>query len=184
MTAALVPAPTTPRVAADGSVRFLAAVTGVPDEVDDLIVPGSSARTTGTTSSAGSPRLSSCYRVIGACRALSPTVRPGRGRPVPCSCADCSTRPAGRAKLRWRTCGYGANSAFSIGFETRRSRQRGALRLIEDLDLFEVSTGVLHSAHPLARLVDDPGPLETKALPMRAGQDHHRVSRQRVADVP
>ncbi|MGI9062909.1 MAG: hypothetical protein ACR2FQ_03685 [Pseudonocardiaceae bacterium] len=75
MTTALAPA--TPRVADDGSVRFLAAVTGVPDEVDDLIMPGAFVRTLRTrkpkivgshdwrNSSAGSPRPSSCCRATG-----------------------------------------------------------------------------------------------------------------------
>lgn len=63
---------------------------------------------------------------------------------------------------------YGPDSAFSIGYKPVRAKQRNGLRELHDVDLFEVSVGILHGAHPHARVVDDPGPLETKsALPLR-----------------
>jgi len=178
------PAPARPTVTEDGKVTFLAAVTGVPDEVDDVIVPGAFARTLRIRK----PKIVRSHdwnrlvgRVVEAIELLPGDPRLPRrtadGAPWPREAGGLLVRgqinmatAEGKAALAEITF-YGAtDAAFSIGYRPTKTRQRGGLREIHDLDLFEVSTGVLHGAHPLARLVDhaDPDQLEVKAMPMRA----------------
>ncbi|HZZ48906.1 MAG TPA: hypothetical protein VFE65_18660 [Pseudonocardia sp.] len=47
---------------------------------------------------------------------------------------------------------FGAEQAFSIGYKTRGSRSRNGVRMVDDLDLYEIS-GVPHGVNDLARLI-------------------------------
>ncbi|MGH3614384.1 MAG: hypothetical protein ACRDRK_17705 [Pseudonocardia sp.] len=66
---------------------------------------------------------------------------------------------------------FGPAAAYSIGYKVARTRHRGGVRLIDDLDLYEVS-GVLHGANRLARLQSiksgRPRGLEVKRTPAAA----------------
>lgn len=189
MTAA---APSRPAVADSGEVTFYAAITGTADEVGDVIVPGAFARTLATRR----PKIVRAHdwrQLVGKVTHIE-ELRPGDKRlPARTAAGEPWPRQAGallvRGKLNTASREgkaaahdvefFGPDAAFSIGYKTARSRQRGRLREIADLDLYEVSVAVLHGAHPLARVVDDPGPaLETKAMttgPRRLSGDWRQV---------
>ncbi len=161
-----------------GLVTFHAAITGVPDEVADVIVPGAFRRTL-TTRRPKIVRAHDWRQLVGKVIDVTELL-PGNKR-LPARTADGRPWPREAGALlvrgRFNTASregkaalhdidfYGPDAAFSIGYKATRTRGRGRLREIHDLDLYECSVGVLHGAHPLARLVDDPGPLETKAMP-------------------
>lgn len=149
-----------------GVIEALVAVTGVKDEVGDIIEPGAFRRTLGER-----PKPKVCLghdwnRPIG--RSLDVVeLMPGDTR-LPRQTADGRPWPreAGALKARWLANlnsedGKSAysnakffgpeESTFSIGYRTVRARQRGGTRHIHDLDLFEYGP-VLNPANRLATL--------------------------------
>lgn len=168
-----------------GVVRAIYAVTGVVDEVNDLIVPGSFARTLATRRvkaawhhdwkdpigtvldveewKPGDPRFATIPGGSvwpAAAGALVATVqynlRTSRGR---------DTYEQVR---QWHE---NNEAQFSIGYKVvpgGASKRHDGVRVIHDLDLFEISP-VLHGAHPMTRS------LEVKAA-ARAGELEHKAT--------
>ncbi|MFD4794997.1 NUDIX domain-containing protein [Streptomyces anulatus] len=174
--------PSTPR----GTSRAIYAVTGVDDEVNDLIVPGAFARTL------ASRRVKAAWHhkwesVVGVTRSTEEwlpgdprfaQIPPGPdGKPWPKEAgALVSTvaynlrttkgRDAYEQVKQWHENG---EAAFSIGYRVPAggaTRRGDGVRVIHDLDLFEVSP-VLHGAHPLTRSLEvkssEPDGMEYKA---------------------
>ncbi len=187
MTAALAPAPSTPRTADDGSVRFLAAITGVPDQVGDVLVPGCFQRTLARIR----PKIVDGHdwkrlvgRVTEAIELLPGDKRlPARtpdGEPWPRDAGallvhgqfNLATEAGRNACENSRF--FGADASYSIGYKVRPggARHRGGQRHITDCDLFEVSP-VLFGAHGWARQLPaevksrPPAGLEVKTMPTR-----------------
>jgi hypothetical protein len=151
---------------AQGVIEALVAVTGVKDEVGDIIEPGAFRRTLGER-----PRPKVCLghdwnRPVGRTLEIVELL-PGDRR-LPKRTADGRPWPkeAGALRARWQAnldsddgkAAYSnakffgpEESTFSIGYRTTRARQRGSVRHIHDLDLFEYGP-VLNPANRLATL--------------------------------
>ncbi|MFD9394151.1 NUDIX domain-containing protein [Streptomyces sp. NPDC060000] len=169
-----------------GTSRAIYAVTGVVDEVADLIVPGAFARTL-----AARPVKTVWHHgwkdpvgVVVKCEEWMPG--DPRFRDVPDWPAEAGAlvatviynlrtqqgRDAYEQVKQWHE---HKQAAFSIGYrvpDTGASKRGDGVRIIHDLDLFEVSP-VLHGAHPLTRSLEvksaagtgEHGGLEYKTTP-------------------
>lgn len=149
-----------------GVIEALVAVTGIKDEVGDIIEPGAFRRTLGER-----PKPKVCLghdwnRPIGKSLGIV-ELMPGDQR-LPKMTADGRPWPkeAGALRARWQAnldsedgkAAYSnakffgpEESTFSIGYRTKRARQRGSTRHIYDLDLYEYGP-VLNPANRLATL--------------------------------
>lgn len=147
-----------------GVVECLGAVTGVVDEVRDEIQPGAfraTLRQRRPKIIIGHDWSRLCGQVLDIAELM-----PGDPR-LPRTAPDGTPWPPEAGAL-WLRIQYlmgtrdgrdqyeiakvfGDEMAFSIGYKVRHARQRDGVRLIDDLDLYEVS-GVLHGANSLARL--------------------------------
>ncbi|MFD3311758.1 NUDIX domain-containing protein [Streptomyces sp. NPDC058656] len=169
-----------------GTSRAIYAVTGVVDEVNDLIVPGAFARTLAARPVKtvwhhgwkdpvgvvleceewlpGDPRFASIPDWPAEAGALVATVA-----------YNMRTRAGRDAYEQVKQWHQHKQAAFSIGFrvaESAASLRSDGVRVIHHLDLFEVSP-VLHGAHPLTRSLEvksgigqaDHDALEYKATP-------------------
>ncbi|MFF9192657.1 2'-5' RNA ligase family protein [Streptomyces rochei] len=165
-----------------GTVRAIFAVTGVVDEVNDLILPGAFARTLATRRvksvfhhewkdpvgvvleieewKPGDPRFATIPdgavwpKEAGALVAtVQFNMRTQRGRDVY------------EQVRQWHEHG---EAQFSIGYKVppgAASKRHDGVRIIHSLDLYEVSP-VLHGAHPMTRS------LEVKSAPHAEGVEH------------
>ncbi|WP_132421733.1 hypothetical protein [Pseudonocardia endophytica] len=150
-----------------GEVTALVAVTGVPDEVGDVILPGAFRRTLRERD----PRLCVGHdwaRLAGRV-VESRELMPGDSR-LPRTAPDGTPWPE-KAGALWIKARYlptregheqraiarafGPSMAYSIGYKVtdRGAKHRNGIRYISDLDLFEVSP-VLHGANRLATQLD------------------------------
>ncbi|MFI8265281.1 2'-5' RNA ligase family protein [Streptomyces sp. NPDC085665] len=177
------PPPRKPPSIRHGTARAIFAVTGVVDEVDDLILPGAFSKTLATRRvkyvfhhewkdpigvvldieewRPGDPRFASIPggsawpREAGALVAtVQFNMRTQRGRDVY------------EQVLQWHENG---EAQFSIGYKVPpggASKRHDGVRIIHSLDLYEVSP-VLHGAHPMTRSLEvksqSSGPVEHKA---------------------
>jgi len=149
-----------------GTITALVAVTGVRDDVDDVIVPGAFHRTIRERT----PRLvvahdwgRVCGQVLSAVELL-----PGDPR-LPATAPDGTPWPreAGALWVRGRFLlgtregreqheiarAFGTSQGWSIGYKAVKVKHRGGVRYIYDLDVFEASP-VLHGANRYAGLLD------------------------------
>ncbi|SEE84414.1 ADP-ribose pyrophosphatase YjhB, NUDIX family [Streptomyces sp. 2131.1] len=157
-----------PRTSQRGTSRAIYAVTGVVDEVADLIVPGAFARTL-----AARPVKTVWHHgwkdpvgVVVECEEWlpgDPRFRdvPGdwpaeAGALVATVIYNLRTRQGRDAYEQVKQWHEHKQAAFSIGYrvsDTGASKRGDGVRIIHDLDLFEVSP-VLHGAHPLTRALE------------------------------
>lgn len=186
-----------------GMITALVAVTGVKDQVNDIIVPGAFRRTL-----AERPRPKVCLghdwnRPVGKTLEIH-ELMPGDRR-LPAKTADGKPWPreAGALLARWQANldsedGKSAysnakffgpkESTFSIGYRTVRARQRGSVRYIHDLDLFEYGP-VLNPANRLATLqsikADDEltNPVDSERQDFETGGDAVEFKVRRVHDA-
>ncbi|MBC8092475.1 MAG: hypothetical protein H7Y15_11155, partial [Pseudonocardia sp.] len=171
----------------EGTTWLIAAVTGVVDDVEDVIIPGAFARTLTKRQVKGCVghewnRQAAIQRAAiellpGDPRLPSHTLAPdGTEVPWPTAAGALAIKASymldttegrdawGRAKAN------GGHQAYSIGYRVVPDKTHldgKGIRHIGDLDVFEFSD-VLHGAHPLARGItvktgEAPG-METKAL--------------------
>lgn len=179
-----------------GTSRAIYAVTGVVDEVNDLIVPGAFAHTLATRRVKavwhhewkdavgvvldveewlpGDPRFAEVPDWPAEAGALVATVEYNR--------RTSKGRDTYEQVKQWYEHG---EAAFSIGYRVPAdgaTRRSDGVRVIHRLDLFEVSP-VLHGAHPMTRALEvkaaaNPG-MEYKATPnvvaLDAGRDADRI---------
>ncbi|MDH6449663.1 8-oxo-dGTP pyrophosphatase MutT (NUDIX family)/phage head maturation protease [Streptomyces sp. SAI-119] len=179
-----------------GTSRAIYAVTGVVDEVNDLIVPGAFAHTLATRRVKavwhhewkdavgvvlhveewlpGDPRFADVPDWPAEAGALVATVEYNR--------RTSKGRDTYEQVKQWYEHG---EAAFSIGYRVPAdgaTRRGDGVRVIHRLDLFEVSP-VLHGAHPMTRALEvkaaaNPG-MEYKATPnvveLEAGKDEDRI---------
>lgn len=169
-----------------GIVRAIFAVTGVVDEVQDLILPGAFTRTLATR------RVKSVWHhswkdPVGSVLEVEEWM-PGDPRFATIPGGSVWPREAGalvatvqfNMATSWGRDAYAqvkqwhenGEAAFSIGYKVTpggASKRHDGVRIIHDLDLYEVSP-VLHGAHPLTRSLEvkasvsaDRGELEHKA---------------------
>lgn len=187
------PSPDTGSVAPEGIVELIAAVTGIADDVADIIQPGAFAATLTGTGAGGASRR----RVPKVCRGhdwstpigrvlaiteLLPGDRrlprkTGDGRPWPREAGALvatvqlnMSSTAGREAFESIKFFGPAESAFSIGYKVTPggSRKRGGIRYIHDLDLFEISPvlfGAARYATGLSIKSGRPADVEFKATP-------------------
>jgi hypothetical protein len=147
-------------------VELLAAVTGVVDEVGDVIVPGAFRRTLVEMKAKGvsahdwkTPYAKALVREEWQPGDLRlPKTVPVTGEPWPASAGglyvkaqynletDAGKTAYANAKF------YGPEQNFSIGYKVRQARKRGGVRYITDLDWLEWSD-VLHGANKYAHLL-------------------------------
>ncbi|MFK0279539.1 NUDIX domain-containing protein [Streptomyces sp. NPDC090499] len=149
-----------------GTSRAIYAVTGVVDEVDDLILPGAFTRTL-----ASRPVKSVWHHgwkdpvgvvaeveewMPGDVRFKSiPDWPPEAGALVATVLYNLRTQQGRDAYEQVKQWHEHKQAAFSIGFRVREgsATMRNNVRVIHDMDLFEVSP-VLHGAHPLTRSLE------------------------------
>lgn len=149
-----------------GTVTLIAAVTGTVDGVYDRIIPGAFTR---TLREGPKPKVVLGHdwnRPIGRVTSIREYLpgdprlpqRTGSGRPWPREAGALIAEvklntavPAAKDALEMIKF-YGEESSWSIGYRTVKSRQRGDVRELLDVDLYEISP-VLHGAHPDARLI-------------------------------
>lgn len=151
-----------------GTSRAIYAVTGVVDEVDDLIVPGAFARTLAArpVKTVWHHGWKDSVGVVVHCEEWLPGDRrfadvPGdwpaeAGALVATVIYNLRTRKGRDAYEQVRQWHEYKQAAFSIGYrvpDTGASKRPDGVRVIHDLDLFEVSP-VLHGAHPLTRALE------------------------------
>ncbi len=171
----------------EGTTWVIAAVTGVEDDVQDIIEPGAFARTLTKRQIKGCVghewnRQAAIQRAAvellpGDPRLPTHTLAPdGTEVPWPAEAGALAVKASymldtdegrnawGRAKAN------GGHQAYSIGYRVvpdRTFQDKVGVRHIGDLDVFEFSD-VLHGAHPLARGIavkaDEPDGIETKAI--------------------
>ncbi|MCG8971755.1 NUDIX domain-containing protein [Streptomyces sp. CL12-4] len=170
--------PARPNTSQRGTSRAIYAVTGVVDEVDDLIVPGAFARTLATrpVKTVWHHGWKDPVGVVVECEEWLPG--DPRFKDVPDWPAEAGAlvatviynlrtrqgRDAYEQVSQWHE---HKQAAFSIGYrvpETGASKRSDGVRVIHDLDLYEVSP-VLHGAHPLTRS------LEVKSAAGTGGRD-------------
>ena len=175
-----VAAPATSTVAPEGIVELIAAITGIADDVSDIINPGAFRRTLRERRpkvcanhrwDAPIGRVLDIKELLPGDPRLPRTTGDGRAWPraagalVATAQLNMSTK-AGREAFEVIKFFGPAESAFSIGYKVtpNGASHRGGIRYINDLDLFEVST-VLHGAARYATLLSVKGApvLETKA---------------------
>ena len=161
-----------------GQIVALVAVTGVVDDVDDVIEPGAFRRSLRERQVKGVLGHDWLRAVAVAEEAVE--LMPGDPR-LPRTAPDGTPWPpeagALRVKARYLLAtkdgreayevakAFGPEQGFSIGYRVRRARKVGRVRHIDSVDLYEFSP-VLHGANRLARLVsvkDAQPALETKA---------------------
>ncbi|MCD9904622.1 NUDIX domain-containing protein [Streptomyces sp. MT29] len=162
-----------------GTSRAIYAVTGVVDEVDDLIVPGAFARTL-----AARPVKTVWHHgwkdpvgVVVECEEWLPGDARFRDVPgdwpaeagalVATVIYNLRTRQGRDAYEQVKQWHEHKQAAFSIGYrvpDTGASKRGDGVRIIHNLDLFEVSP-VLHGAHPLTRS------LEVKSAAVGSGHE-------------
>ncbi|MEU2968941.1 NUDIX domain-containing protein [Streptomyces ardesiacus] len=191
--------PTRPSTSQRGTSRAIYAVTGVVDEVEDLILPGAFARTLSTRPvktvwhhgwkdpvgvvvtceewMPGDPRFAEIPGWPAEAGALVATVvynlRTRQGR-------DCYEQVK-----QWHE---HKQAAFSIGYrvpDTGASKRGDGVRVIHDLDLFEVSP-VLHGAHPLTRSLEVKSAAGHEALEYKSTPTHVEIDvdvAQKAADA-
>ena len=172
----------------DGSVWAIAAVTGVQDDVGDVIMPGAFRRSLKTRTPKGvlghdwSRMVARADQVIelmlGDAR-LPTTLADGSPWPPEAGALlvrgrfNLSTRDGQEAYSNARF--YGDSLGYSIGYKVARSRHVRGIRHIDDLDLDEFSP-VLHGANRHARLLavktGRPADLEVKAAPLATSVPH------------
>lgn len=192
------PPPSRPRPSR-GIVRAIFAVTGVVDEVQDLILPGAFTRTLATR------RVKSVWHhswkdPVGSVLEVEEWL-PGDPRFATIPDGSVWPREAGalvatvqfNMGTSWGRDAYGqvkqwhenGEAEFSIGYKVTpggASKRHDGVRIIHDLDLYEVSP-VLHGAHPLTRSLEvktslsvDRGELEQKAtwsaVELKAAETH------------
>lgn len=181
-----------------GTVRAIFAVTGVVDEVNDLILPGAFSKTLATRRvktvfhhewkdpigvvldieewRPGDPRFASIPggsawpREAGALVAtVQFNLRTQRGRDVY------------EQVRQWHENG---EAQFSIGYKVppgAASKRHDGVRIIHSLDLYEVSP-VLHGAHPMTRSLEvkaqSPGPVEHKSTWSAVELQHKEAEKQ------
>jgi len=167
-------------VAPEGIVELIAAITGIADDVSDIINPGAFTRTLRERRpkvcanhrwDAPIGRVLDIKELLPGDPRLPRTTGDGRAWPraagalVATAQLNMSTK-AGREAFEVIKFFGPAESAFSIGYKVtpNGASHRGGIRYINDLDLFEVST-VLHGAARYATLLSVKGApvLETKA---------------------
>ena len=172
--------PATSTVAPEGIVELIAAITGIADDVSDIINPGAFRRTLRERRpkvcanhrwDAPIGRVLDIKELLPGDPRLPRTTGDGRAWPraagalVATAQLNMSTK-AGREAFEVIKFFGPAESAFSIGYKVtpNGASHRGGIRYINDLDLFEVST-VLHGAARYATLLSVKGApvLETKA---------------------
>ncbi|MFI7415365.1 NUDIX domain-containing protein [Streptomyces sp. NPDC049627] len=151
-----------------GTSRAIYAVTGVVDEVADLIVPGAFARTLATrpVKTVWHHGWKDPVGVVVECEEWlpgDPRFRdvPGdwpaeAGALVATVVYNLRTRQGRDAYEQVKQWHEHKQAAFSIGYrvpDTGASKRGDGVRIIHDLDLFEVSP-VLHGAHPLTRSLE------------------------------
>lgn len=185
---------------AEGVVEALVAVTGVKDDVGDVIVPGAFARTLATRK----PKVVLGHdwsRPIGRTLAIK-ELWPGDpglpkttadGRPWPREAgavwarylANLETEDGRKSFVDARFFGP-KESTYSIGYNAVRTRQVGGVRHVDEVDLFEYGP-VLHPANRLATLQSIKGglvgPLEVKLTALRAGRPSVRPGTLSRADL-
>ncbi|AXI91318.1 hypothetical protein SAM9427_36730 (plasmid) [Streptomyces sp. ETH9427] len=162
--------PTVRRRGKKGIVRAIYAVTGVVDDVEDLILPGAFTRTlnsrrvkpvwhhdwkepVGSVLSVeewmpGDPRFAS---IPGG--AVWPAAAGALVATVQYNLRTTRGRDAYEQVMQWHENG---EAQFSIGFKVPpggASKRHDGVRIINDLDLYEISP-VLHGAHPMTRSIE------------------------------
>ncbi|MFI5990278.1 NUDIX domain-containing protein [Streptomyces sp. NPDC051362] len=158
-----------------GTSRAIYAVTGVVDEVQDLILPGAFTRTLASrpVKSVWHHGWKDPVGVVVECEEWLPgDVRfksvpdwpPEAGALVATVIYNMRTQQGRDAYEQVKQWHEHKQAAFSIGFRVPEwgASTRNKIRVIHDMDLFEVSP-VLHGAHPLTRS------LEVKSSPAAAG---------------
>jgi len=178
-----------------GTVEALVAVTGVIDDVGDLLEPGCFGRTLVELKAPPMIHAHDWQRPIGQTLSVVELL-PGDPR-LPRTAPDGSPWPATAGALRvrakfllgtrdgreaWeRAKAFGSTQSFSIGYKVRPggSRQRGKVRVITDLDLFEYSP-VLHGANRLATQLSVKG-AHVHTEHKSTADAVQRVSRSRLA---
>ena len=187
--------PATSTVAPEGIVELIAAITGIADDVSDIINPGAFRRTLRERRpkvcanhrwDAPIGRVLDIKELLPGDPRLPRTTGDGRAWPraagalVATAQLNMSTK-AGREAFEVIKFFGPAESAFSIGYKVTPggASHRGGIRYITDLDLYEISA-VLHGANRYATLLSVKGTapvLETKST---AGA----VAPQRRAGMP
>lgn len=171
--------PARPSITQRGTSRAIYAVTGVVDEVADLIVPGAFARTLASrpVKTVWHHGWKDPVGVVVECEEWMPGDPRFRDVPgdwpaeagalVATVIYNLRTRQGRDAYEQVRQWHEHKQAAFSIGYrvpDTGASKRGDGVRIIHDLDLFEVSP-VLHGAHPLTRS------LEVKSAAGTGGHD-------------
>lgn len=148
-----------------GIVETLVAVTGVKDDVGDVIVPGAFARTLksrkpkvvlGHDWNRPIGKVLDIKELLPGDSRLPKTTADGRPWPKEAGAvwaryqANMETEDGKAAFLNAKFFGP-EESTYSIGFKTIKARHKGEVRYIDDLDLFEFGP-VLHPANRLATL--------------------------------
>lgn len=170
-----------------GVVEALVAVTGVRDDVGDIIVPGAFKRTLVERKPKGvlghdwnrpvAKTLAVHELLPGDPRLPRKT---GDGKPWPREAGALWVRAQynlaskdGRDAYEAAKFYGPAEQGFSIGYKAAKATHRGGTRYIEELDLFEYSP-VLHGANKHARLLalkdGRPMQMETKTAALRPGR--------------
>lgn len=170
---------------ARATVRMVAAVSGTVDSVGDKIIPGAFQRSLRSRTPAvcrshdwACPigRIVSIKELMPGDPGLPRMTGSGRPWPREAGALVAEARlntaiPAGRDAYEMIKF-LGGDAAFSIGFKTVRARQRGGVRELLDVELYEISP-VLHGAHNDARLIEAkagrPVRLEYKSSAAAAG---------------
>ena len=162
-----------------GQIVALVAVTGVVDDVDDVIEPGAFRRSLRERQVKGV--LGHDWLRVVAVAEEAVELMPGDPR-LPRTAPDGTPWPPAAGALRVKaryllgtkdgreayevSKAFGPEQGFSIGFRVRHARKVGRVRHIDSVDLYEFSP-VLHGCNRLARLVSvkgGPQPrLETKS---------------------
>ncbi|GHH22033.1 NUDIX domain-containing protein [Streptomyces lanatus] len=159
--------PARPSTTQRGTSRAIYAVTGVVDEVNDLIMPGAFARTLASRSvkTVWHHGWKNPVGVVVECEEWLPGDSRFRSIPEwpPEAGALVATVIYNLRTQQGRDCYEQVKqwhehkqAAFSIGYrvpDTGASKRGDGVRIIHDLDLFEVSP-VLHGAHPLTRSLE------------------------------
>ncbi|KOX12678.1 hypothetical protein ADK67_46435 [Saccharothrix sp. NRRL B-16348] len=178
-------------------MEVLAAVTGVRDDMGDVITPGAFARTLrerrpkvvlGHDWNRPIGRVLDVKELLPGDPRLPATTYDGRPWPKQAGAlwarALINTEtPDGRAALLNAKFYGPSESTWSIGYNARRARQAGGTRHIDEVDLFEFGP-VLHPANRHARLIAVKGGprslLEVKVVGLRAMVPSTRPGRARL----
>lgn len=151
----------------DGTVTAIVAVTGVKDEVDDVIVPGAVTKALTRIRPKGVDGHD--WKILVSKPEHAEELQPGdrrlpkytaSGEPWPKEAGGLLVKARYNLNTEAGRTAYenakflGPDQSFSIGYKVRPGgyKMRGGTRYITDLDIFEYSQ-VLHGAHRLAQLV-------------------------------